>query len=63
MKSIFKISTLTILFAFASCAHHGGCGGQGSQCNMHKEGKGEQCKMNGKHHEESGEKETAPATK
>lgn len=44
MKSILKVSALTVLLALASCAHHGKCHGEGdkSQCSM-KEGKKECC--------------------
>ena len=49
MKMILKVSVLSVLFALASCAHHGGkCCGDKGQCNMKKEkdcGSKEQCPM------------------
>lgn len=46
MKTMLRVSSLAILLALASCAHHGKCHGGKSQCDM-KEGKKECCKDKG----------------
>lgn len=44
MKSILKLSSLVVLLALASCAHHGKCHGDKAQCDMKKGEKECQCK-------------------
>lgn len=44
MKSILKVSSLAILLALASCAHHGKCHGDKGQCDMKKGEKECKCK-------------------
>ncbi|MEA9356648.1 hypothetical protein SHI21_10550 [Bacteriovorax sp. PP10] len=46
MKSILKLSALAILLTVTSCAHHGKCHDDKSQCSM-KDGKKECCSDKG----------------
>ncbi|MDD4974010.1 MAG: hypothetical protein PHY93_06645 [Bacteriovorax sp.] len=64
MNSILKAFVLSTLFILSSCAHHRGCSKccDSSQCEMHKDGKKEQCPMKSEH-ADSTTKEVAPAKK
>jgi hypothetical protein len=67
MKLILKTFVLSTLFILTSCAHHGGCNScnkccDSSQCEMHKDGKKDQCPMKSEHMD-MGAKEAAPVKK
>ncbi|MBC7537991.1 MAG: hypothetical protein H7281_04170 [Bacteriovorax sp.] len=63
MKSFVSVAMLSALFILTSCAHHHGVSKScESQCDMHKDGKKEQCPIKSEH-ADSKAVEEAPAKK